>query len=166
MSVIKVNMPMEMLRDAVFFQNMAENNPQDMEENWRYLRASLLYACIAVEGYLNNFMLNFVEKNKGDIEKEIEDYLTSEISIHTKLTVGLKIITGDSMKKSREPYKTFKEINALRNKIVHYSWDDGKKIYEEIKLDKIKKAINNAREMIKEIHRLNNSNYPDWVDEV
>lgn len=166
MSAVKVNMPMEMLRDAIFFKKIVEDDPQNLEKKWRYLRASLLYTCIAVEGYLNNFMLNFVQKHKGDIEKEIEDYLTSEISIHTKLTVGLKIITGDSMNKNREPYKTFKEINTIRNKIVHYSWDDEKKIYEEINLDKIKKAIDNAREMIKEIHRLDNSKYPGWVDEV
>jgi|GEM_PF-2577731 len=163
-SVVKIDMPYEILKDAVYFKKKVEDKPDDNENSWRYLRASLLYACMAIEGYLNNFMLNYVNMNKEDMEKEIEKYLTSEISVHTKLTVGLKIITGESMKANSEPYKTFKEINSIRNKLVHYSWDEGKKTYDQLTLNNVDRSIENAKEMIKGIHDLDKSEYPQWVD--
>lgn len=166
MLTVEVNIPREMLNDSKFFLEIARQSPDDREMSRRYLRASLLYVCIAVEGYINNFILNFIEENKDGLEKDIEDYLTSVISIHTKLTVGLKIITGDSLKNKKEPYKTFKEMNTIRNKIVHYSDEDGEKVYHKLTIETVEKAINNAKEMIKEIHLLEGSQYPQWADEL
>lgn len=163
MKELKVNMPREMLKDALCFKEIAMNKVESREERWRYLRASFLYACMAVEGFLNNYLLNYVEDHKERLEKEIEDYLTSEISIHTKLTVGLKITSGHSMNPRQEPYKTFKNINSLRNKLVHYSWEEGEEAYREVTVENADRAIENARVMIKEIHRLDQSPCPDWI---
>ncbi|UNC91928.1 hypothetical protein [Candidatus Contubernalis alkaliaceticus] len=167
MLAVRVNMTKEMLNDSKFFLKMARKSPEDREMSRRYLRASLLYVCIAVEGYVNNFILDYVEKNKDSLEKDIEKYLTSEISIHTKLTVGLKIITGDSLKNKKEPYRTFKEMNYMRNKIVHYSSDEqGEEVYEQLTLETVEKAIKNAKDMIIGIHQLEGSDYPLWVREI
>lgn len=155
-----------MLSDSRFFLEAARKYPDDREMSRRYLRASMLYVCIAVEGYVNNFILEFIEKNKDSLEKDIEDFLTSVISIHTKLTVGLKIITGDSLKNKQEPYKTFKEINSIRNKIVHYNDEEGEKAYHKLTVETIERAIGNARDMIKELHLLEGTQYPQWVEEI
>ncbi len=167
MLAVRVNMTKEMLNDSNFFLEMVRKSPEDRELSRRYLRASLLYVCIAVEGYVNNFILDYVEKNKDSLEKDIERYLTSEISIHTKLTVGLKIITGDSLKNKKEPYRTFKEINYMRNKIVHYRSDEeGKEVYEKLTIETVENALKNAKEMIIGIHHLEGSDYPQWVQEL
>ena len=161
-----VHLPSEMLYDALYFKEVAESLPKDSShdfERWRYLRASIIFSFIAIESYINEFIKKSLERGKK-LTPSAKEFLENERrSIWEKLTLGVELITGKEVDTSSFEYKNFKRLGSTRNKLIHFRGQRG--IYtRDITTERAEEAIETVRKIIKKIHEVDGTPYPQFVD--
>ena len=168
----------EMFNDALYFKEIAENLPEDPSafEQWRYLRASIIFSFTAIESYINTFIEKSLENKKLIVSNENEKFLKNILvflkkhlksrSIEEKLKVGVKLITGKEIDTRSSEYSGFIHLKDIRNKLIHSkSEEETYRIHrEDITIENANKAIETVRGLIKKIHELDGTPYPQFVD--
>ena len=160
-----VYLPSEMFNDALYFKEVAESLPTDTSHNferWRYLRASIIFSFIAIESYINEFIKKSLEKKK--LSPSAKQFLENERrSIWEKLTLGVELITRKEVDPSGSEYHNFKRLESTRNKLIHFKGEI--EIYtRDITIKRAEEAIETVRKLIKKIHELDDSSYPQFID--
>ncbi len=152
---IIINNPFELFNDALlFFEEI--NNIEDKLDNrfkrWRYIRLTIVCSLMSLESYINNFLIK--EGNNGINVKKT--------ALEDKLTNGMEKTAGKSINKESKTYEDFLFCKKIRNNLVHFDGDIN--IYkEQLSPTNAGKSINMVREIIKEVHKINNSKAPEWV---
>lgn len=160
-----VHVPSEMFNDALYFKEVAKSFPKDTShdfERWRYVRASIIFSSITMESYINEFIKKSLERKK--LTLSAKEFLEKERrSIWEKLTLGVELITRKEVDTSISEYQNFIRLKKTRDKLIHFKGDI--KIYtQDITLPRAEEAIETVRGVIKKIHELDGTPYPQFVD--
>lgn len=149
-----VDLPQEMFNDALFFREQITLLSTNQHfAKFRYTRAAIIFFCCALEGYINQLL---VEKLK---EKQEHSTLSSpDQKLLTALIDPNFIISISINKKIKEhlprlfkiqPAKEIEQrcinLTFCRNEIVHYSQKEFEKVYS----NKAEQFVLNAPDIIK-----------------
>jgi hypothetical protein len=160
-----VHLPSEMFNDVLYFKEAAESLPTDPNhdfERWRYLRAAIIFSFITIESYINEFIKSSLEKKKlsPSAKKFLEN---SRRSTSEKLTLGVELITGKEFDIASSEYNNFERLQKTRNKLIHFKGE--REIYtRDITIPRVEEAIETVRGLIKKIHELDDTPYPQFID--
>lgn len=175
---VRLNLFLEMFRDAIYFKEVAESLPEDSShefERWRYLRASIIYSFSVIESYINEFIEKSLENKKRSLSNE-DEFLKNSLEflkryfekrkIEEKLKSGVELITGKEFDTSSSEYKDFIELRHIRNMLMHPKNEvETYKLHEKyVTIKSANKAIETVRGIIKKIHELNGTPPPPFVD--
>ena len=176
---VRLNLFLEMFRDAIYFKEVAESLPEDSShefERWRYLRASIIYSFSVIESYINEFIEKSLENKKRSLSTEDEEFFKNSLEflkrhfekrkIEEKLKLGVKLVTGKEIDTSSLEYKDFIELRHIRNMLMHPKNEvETYKLHEKyVTIKSANKAIETVRGIIKKIHELNGTPPPPFVD--
>ena len=174
---IKVfHLPSEMFNDALYFKEVAESLPKDISHDFerrRYLRASIIFSFIVIESHINEFIIKSLKAKKSSLSTEedkkffkdtlelLKNHLIG-MNIKNKLSSSVKLVTGNKITSSPE-YEDFKWLNEIRNRLIHFRGE--RAVYtKDITIENANKAIETVRKIIKTIHELDGTPYPQFVD--
>lgn len=171
----------EMFNDALYFKEMAENLSEDSSEfeRWRYLRASIIFSFAALESYINAFIDRSLIENEKLIEsieekqflKNVIEFLKKQLQnrpIAEKLKTGVELITNEEFDTKSSEYSDFIDLKKLRNRLIHAKDEkENLSIHRKyITLLVAEKSLETVRGIIKMIHKLEGTSYPEFVDRV
>ena len=176
------HMTEDLFRDAIYFKEQAENLPDDPNNNpkrRRYSRASIILSFSTVECFINEFIIKSLsDSTNPNITPSAKKFFEKEKRpVVEKITLGVELITGKRVDISNSAYNGFIRLNKWRNSLVHIK--EYKNIYrvniipsrtknsEDIAtVYNAEKGINTVRSIIKEIHKLDGTDYPRFIDTI
>ena len=171
----------ELFRDAIYFKEQAENlsdDPNNNPKRRRYSRASIIFSVNTVECFINEFISKSLSNSTNpNITPSAKKFFDKRLSVGEKITLGVELITGKHADISNSAYNGFNQLIKWRNSLVHI------KKYEDIhRVDIIssknknsedvatvynaKKGIEAVKAIIKEIHKLDGTDYPRFIDTI
>lgn len=172
----------ELFRDAIYFKEQAENlsdDPSNDPKRRRYSRASMIFSFIAIEAFINDFIIKSISNpNNPNITPSAKKLLgNTRLTIETKITLGVELITGKQVDTSNSAYMGFNRLKGWRNRLVHtdeyadihpiYIKNSKNKKNEDIAtVHNAKEGIKTVRAIIKEIHKLDGTDYPRFIDTI
>lgn len=158
MTAYIVDLKQEWLNDALHFYDEAmklKKEKGDLLETLRYLRASIIFSFASIETTVNQYLLDYIEKNRNDICSCCIDKWTEQegyVRIEEKLTKGVKHWRrGKPLLTQTKYWVHFKQLKRTRDDLVHPKhYDKGR--YDVEKLAKTaKNGLNAASGIMKEI---------------
>jgi hypothetical protein len=176
-SRLDVDLSSEMFRDALFFREKATLIPStECFIRWRYVRASIIYFCCALESWVNSTLTKKLqEKQKVQIlprfEHDLLNFLLNEdfyephnpvikLNIPTKLRKTLPQVLS-LQEIDDKIINQYLELVKLRNRIIHFSSKDLEAVYES---ETLYLMLHSAPEIIEKlITMFEPANVPDWV---
>ncbi len=175
------HMTEEIFNDAVYFKNQAESLPPDLSnayERRRYSRASILFSFIAIECFINEFIDKLISDSdnlKKVPSSDKRGLAKNWLPITKRLKLCVKLITGKHIDEGGSAYKRFIWLRDLRDAQIHSH--GGANIYSEdisiiygkneiATVDDAKKGIEAIKAIIKEIHKLEGTDYPRFIDTI
>ena len=176
-SRLDVDLSSEMFRDALFFREKATFIPStECFIRWRYVRASIIYFCCALESWVNSTLTKKLqEKQKVQVlprfEHDLLNFLLNEdfyephnpvikLNIPTKLRKTLPQVLS-LQEIDDEIINQYLELVKLRNRIIHFSSKDLETVYES---ETLYLMLHSAPEIIEKlITMFESDNVPDWV---
>ena len=174
---LDVDLSSEMFRDALFFREKATLIPStECFIRWRYVRASIIYFCCALESWVNSTLTKKLqEKEKMQVlprfEHDLLNYLLNEdfyephnpvikINIPTKLRRTLPQVLS-LQEIDDEIINQYLELVKLRNRIIHFSSKDLEIVYES---ETLYLMLHSAPEIIEKLITMYEpDDVPDWV---
>jgi len=126
-----------------------------------FLAPSILMAFAAIETHVNEVIERYLEKNRDSICME---YIRGKLGapIDAKLLFLTKYLTGKTFDWKSSLWKSFRELQKLRNKLMHYKLKDAEDkkqqgvfykdvIHTELNSVRAKEAIETAKQVMKKL---------------
>jgi hypothetical protein len=130
--------------------------------------ACFVFCEICLEAYINTYA--------GDSHKIPQwKKLERKLCLKDKWTEVPQLILNKTFETGKEPYKSLKWLVEKRNFIVHYKGEFNEpemnerlgtltdRIFNQFTLEEAERAFQLVKDMIKSLHRLDNSKVPDWL---
>ena len=176
------HMTEELFRDAIYFKEQAENlsdDPNNNPKRRRYSRVSIILSFSTIECFINEFIIKSLsDPTNPNITPSAKRFLENKRpSIGEKITLGVELITGKQVDSSNSAYNGFNRLIKWRNGLVHIeeyknmhrvnaTLPKNKKNEDIATVYNAKKGIETVRAIIKEIHKLDDTDYPEFIDTI
>ncbi|NIA11930.1 MAG: hypothetical protein GWP10_19950 [Nitrospiraceae bacterium] len=173
------HMTEELFRDAIYFKEQAENlsdDPNNNPKRRRYSRVSIILSFSTIECFINEFIIKSLsDPTNPNITPSAKRFLNKRLSPREKITLGVELITGEQVDISNSAYNGFNHLIQWRNSLVHIeeyknmhrvnaTLPKNKKNEDIATVYNAKKGIETVRAIIKEIHKLDGTDYPRFID--
>ncbi len=173
------HMTEELFSDAIYFKEQAENlsdNPNNNPKRRRYSRASIIFSFSTIECFINEFIIKSLSNPPNpNITPSAKRFLNERPSTKEKITLGVELITGERVDISNSAYNGFNRLILWRNSLVHI--EEYKNMHrvnitpprnendtDVATVFNAEKGIETVRAIIKEIHKLDGTDYPEFID--
>jgi hypothetical protein len=174
-SAFIVSMQQEMYNDALHFFREARTNhtkkDADPFTTWRSLRATILFSFAAIESCINQFIDEYIDRNKATLAQKDAAYWTEKpgfVSINKKLNEGVLLFGGKRLDADSALWQEYTELKDLRNGLVHYKVANRLFYNTDELLKRAEKGIRTTSAVIKKIYLAHPANtaYPKGFDEL
>jgi len=172
----------ELLYDLSIENLDRARSAKERNERYKYSAATIVFAQAAVEGYFNwileHKMLSYNYESQPIrrlLGETINDIRNPALKRWTYILEAVAFLaTGKLVEPSKDFEKNAKKLNELRNYVIHYDaklrpterlpkTDEGIIIWEKLTLENAEKSVEIARELIKELHKKEGTNPPQWI---
>jgi len=173
------HMTEELFSDAIYFKEQAENlsdDPNNNPKRRRYSRASIILSFSTIECFINEFIIKSLsDPPNQNITPSAKRFLNERPSIGEKMTLGVELITGERVDISNSAYNGFNDLRRWRNSLVHIEEyknmhrvnitpPRNKKDTDVATVFNAEKGIETVIAIIKEIHKLDGTDYLEFID--
>ncbi len=151
---------------------------KDMQEKAGHLliemqrsMACFIFCGICLEAYINTYAGDRLSSDR--FSKLVWEKL--ERCLKDKWKEVPELVLGKTFETDKEPYKSLRWLVEKRNFIVHYKGKFSKpemndrlgdvtdRIFNQFTLEEAERAFQLVKDMIKNLHSLDNSKIPDWL---
>jgi hypothetical protein len=169
-----VSMQQEMYKDAIHFIHEARRHhaipKHDPFTVWRNIRAAILFSFAAIESCINQFIDEFIERNRAKMSiTEIDHWTNDYLSIKRKLNEGIKLFSGKRLDDTdKSLWSSFEDLKLLRDGLVHYKTKNRVPYNTDELLKRTEDGIKTASDVIKKIYMADpaNKTYPEIFDKL
>ncbi len=114
--------PSQVLQQAKTFSALA-NSARGDDLRLAYIRASILFSLVALEGHFHQVVRGYIEANRNGIDpanlQRAEEEAAKRLGIDRALRNWPGLLTGNDLDTNAEPYTTYSCFRAYRNVLVH-----------------------------------------------
>jgi hypothetical protein len=167
-------MQQEMYKDGLHFYREAQKNHRasgDPFVTWRNLRATVLFSFAAIESCINQFIDEYIDRNKGTLVQKDVDYWTEKsgfVSINKKLNEGVLLFGGKRLDADTALWQGYTELKDLRDALVHYKVANRLFYNTDELLRRAESGIKTTSAIIKKIYLAHpaNTSFPEAFNEL